>query len=102
MAGAVIDRDAYCFAVFGRAKGPWRETREQAEADALDAGLATVDDHRPNLVWLTVPAEIWVTHDDVPVRPCTTTWKKGPTSPATLSRINRIIARREARKSATF
>ena len=96
------DRASYCFAIFGVAKAPWRETREQAEADAIDAGLATVDDDRPDLVWLTVPAEIWATYEHVPVRAGSTERKKGPTSAEPLSRIERIIARREAQKTAVY
>jgi hypothetical protein len=104
----MIDRrrdPAWCFGVGGIAKAPWRPTLEQAHADAIDAGFATWDENNPSpgeerLVYLHPLAEIWTTHDLVPALPrsvfppaeaAETGWEGG------LSRIDRIIARREGR-----
>lgn len=95
---------AYRFIVFGDPRGPWRATRQQAWADAIDEGLGEFDDYTDR-VWITVPGEIWVTEEEVDTvareparrrRPATLPPPKfGPTSADGPSRIERIIARRE-------
>lgn len=95
---------AYCFGVLGYAKAPWRPTIDQAKADALDAGYASWDEIDPppgkkRRIYLGPLAEIWTTHELVPalprevVEPST----RQPAQTDGLSRIDRIIARREAR-----
>jgi len=90
---------AYRFALFALPQAPWRATIEEAHADAIDAGYASVDPHSKT-VWLTVPAEIWTTLELVPVHPREP--KNGPTSTAAPTRIERIIARREGRIPTAF
>lgn len=87
---------AYCFGICGSAKAPWRPSLDQAHADAIEAGMATKYDGSQT-VFMTVPGEIWITHELVPVLPR----DPMPVPPAPrpdrpLSRIDRIIARREA------
>lgn len=93
---------AFCFGVGGIAKAPWRPTLRQAHADALDAGFASLDEHdvvsgaSPQF-YLHPLAEIWTTHELVPVLPREgygTTRRLKPE----LSRIDRIIARREGQR----
>lgn len=93
---------AYRFVICGRPDTPWRDTKAEAQADALDAGLAETDEHNDELVWITVPGEIIRTLYEVEVEGRGPPRKKGPTSNAGLSRIDRIIARREAPNSAAF
>ena len=105
---AVVNRrrdPAFCFGVGGIAKAPWRPTHDQAIADALDAGFANYDEHDPGpgaqrQIYMHALAEIWTTHDLVPVLP-----RPVPAGPVTqrgepeLSRIDRIIARREGKRA---
>lgn len=98
---------AYCFGVGGVAKAPWRPELYEAEADAIDAGFAHWDEHAPppgrrRRIYLHPLAEIWTTHDLVPAlpRPVVEPSEKPPADQdpfAGLSRIDRIIARREGR-----
>lgn len=94
---------SYCFAIFDRPRAPWRPTKTEAQADAIDAGYATPMDEGDG-AWMTVPADIWVTFDPVETidRGPAVVRKKGPSSEGELSRIERIIARREASNSAAF
>lgn len=94
---------AYCFGVGGIAKAPWRPTQRQAMADALDAGFGWLEEHpvppgHEQPIYLHALAEIWTTHDLVPVLPrdCPAVAPSAPSEVA-LSRIDRIIARREGR-----
>jgi hypothetical protein len=92
---------AYCFGVAGVAKAPWRPTLDQAHADAADAGFAEYEEHEPEhgqhrQVYLHALAEIWTTHDLVPVLPREAA-PPPPVQEEHLSRIERIIARREGR-----
>lgn len=74
-------------------------------ADAVDAGYGWYDEHpwppgadRP--IYLHALAEIWSTHELVPVLPREA--PAGPIAPvgdADLSRIDRIIARREGKRA---
>jgi len=106
----MIDRrrdPAYCFGVGGIAKAPWRPTLEEAQADAIDAGFGHWDEYTPppgkrRRIYLDPLAEIWTTHDLVPALPRAIVEPSG--EPVTekdglagLSRIDRIIARREGR-----
>lgn len=92
---------AYAFGLQGIQKAPWRPEMEQAYADALDAGYGYPGEHGGG-IYLHVFAEIWTTHDLVPVLPRKVTLPKenGPTSDRPLTRIERIIARREAQERA--
>jgi len=89
---------AYCFCVAGHRRGPWRPTQEDAKEDAVDAGFGERDEFS-EIIYLTVPAEIWVTFDLVEVD------ARLPRPKATLkggypSRIERIIARRQGQQAA--
>ena len=93
---------AYCFGIGGIAKAPWRPTLEQAQADALDAGFASLDEHEPapgapRQLYLHPLAEIWTTHDLMPVLPREAGGPMADRAAPELSRIDRIIARREGR-----
>ena len=68
----------------------------------MDAGYGTRDEHT-GTIYLTVPGEIWTSMELVPVVPrdlwTLPTAKAAPIDPAAtegLTRIERIIARREA------
>lgn len=87
---------AYCFGVAGRARAPWRPTVEEARADAIEAGFAARDEVSGTL-YLDALADIWVTYDLVPAIPREAALETRPPEPA-LSRIDRIIARREGRR----
>lgn len=94
---------AYCFGVGGIAKAPWRPLIEQSHADAIDAGFAQLDEYEPEpgkdrQIYMHPLAEIWTTHDLVPVLPREVTMPRQP-QPEQLSRIDRIIARREGRSA---
>lgn len=100
---------AFCFGVLGMAKAPWRPTRREAEADAVDAGYGWWCEHpvppgKLPTIYLDPLAEIWTTHELVPAIPreATAPSKPRPPQPADsadgLSRIDRIIARREGRR----
>jgi hypothetical protein len=93
---------AFRFCYFDQPQAPWRATVEEALADALDARSATLVDGDPNRVCLTFPAFVWKSYRAIPVEPRGTARKKGPTSAPPRSGIERIIARREARNSASF
>ena len=97
---------AYCFGVLGYAKAPWRPTVDQAKADALDAGYASWDEIDPppgksRRISLGPLAEIWTTHELVPALPREVVEPSAPRPDQAhgLSRIDRIIARREGRDS---
>ena len=47
----------YRVVVFGRPRGPWRETRRDAEQDAIDRGLAAYDRSRREH-FIAVPTDI--------------------------------------------
>lgn len=104
---AIRRRDpAFCFGVAGIAKAPWRPTEEQAQVDAIDAGFANWDEHTPEpgksrRIYLHPLAEIWTTHELVPVLPREVDPPRSAPAAADdiegLSRIERIIARREGR-----
>lgn len=112
MAGAVNARrrdPAYCFGVMGRAKAPWRPTAQEARVDAVEAGFGWWSDYArppgtPGMIYLHPLAEIWTTHELVPAIPRPV---DPPSMPARtivddqdgITRIDRIIARREARRS---
>ncbi len=88
---------AFAFGVMGVQKAPWRPSLDQAQADAIDAGAAAFDDDSET-IYMDALAGIWETYDLVPVFPRDPipAQKKGPTSMEGLTRIERIIARREA------
>ena len=98
---------AYCFASLGKQRAPWRPTIQQARADALDAGFGSWGDHLPKpgaerRIFLDALGEIWSTHELVPAVPrevVEPSVRKEDVSDdyAGLSRIERIIARREGR-----
>lgn len=99
---------AWCFGVLGIAKAPWRPTQYEARADAVDAGFGWFSEHEAEpgerrTIYLHALAEIWTTHELVPALPREVVQPSAP-KPATgddhsgLSRIDRIIARREGRK----
>jgi len=96
----------YCFAVFGRAQAPWRETAAEARADAVDAGYGSMDEHS-GTIYLTVPGEIWSTDQDVLILPRSTIKRVRDLEPerriseARPKRIERIAARREEQLRAT-
>lgn len=99
---------AYCFGVMGLAKAPWRPTHYEAMADAVDAGYGWFTENVPppgknRRIYLHALAEIWTTTDLVPALPREVIQPRLP-APADqaheasgLSRIDRIIARREGR-----
>lgn len=98
---------AYCFGVAGIAKAPWRPTHYEAEADAVDAGFGWFSEHpvppgKQRKIYLHPLAEIWTTNELVPALPRPVV-QPSPPKPAPidddigLSRIDRIIARREGR-----
>lgn len=100
---------AYCFGVMGRAKAPWRPTAQEARADAVEAGFGWWSDYArppgaPAMIYLHPLAEIWTTHELVPAIPRPI---EPPSAPVAAidsdqdspSRIDRIIARREAKRS---
>jgi hypothetical protein len=94
---------AFCFGVGGIAKAPWRPSLDQARADAIDAGFAQYDEHDPppgedRQVYMHALAEIWTTHDLVPVLPREAA-RVVPKEEEALSRIDRIIARREGKRA---
>ena len=99
---------AFCFAAMGKRKAPWRPTMQQARADAVDAGFGSWSDHAPKpgrerRIFLDALAEIWVTHELVPAVPREVVEPRVsqplPSDDyAGLSRIDRIIARREGRQ----
>ncbi len=93
---------AFRFCYFDQPQAPWRATEGEAKADALDAGSATLVDGDPERICLTVPAVVWKSLNPRPVEPRRLARKKGPTSAPALTGIERIIARREARNSASF
>lgn len=96
---------AFCFGVMGKARAPWRPTLLEAEADAVDAGYGWWCEHpvpagKIGKIYLDPLAEIWTTSDLVPAFPrkVAPPPKSAPASDddyAGLSRIDRIIARRE-------
>jgi hypothetical protein len=43
--------------VFGDPRGPWRESRAEAERDAIDQGIASWDDERGEW-FLAVPVDV--------------------------------------------
>lgn len=96
---------AWCFGVGGIAKAPWRPTREQAQADAIDAGFGYWDEHPPapgrrRQIYLDPLAEIWTTTELVPALPRPVVEPAAPRHERIaprdhLSRIDRIIARRD-------
>jgi len=93
---------AYCFGVGGVAKAPWRPDLRQAQADAIDAGFATWDEHEPapgkdRQIYMHPLAEVWTTQELVPVLPREVIQPRPVQAEAQLSRIDRIIARREGR-----
>jgi len=99
---------AYCFGVMGRAKAPWRPTHYQAMADAVDAGYGWFSEHagppgKDRRIYLHALAEIWTTIELVPALPreVVQPTSAAPAEPLEemtgLSRIDRIIARREGR-----
>lgn len=92
---------AWAFGLGGIQKGPWRPTYDEACLDAMQADFATRDE-ATGTIYLHVLAEIWTTNDLVEVFPRALfpTDKEGPTSDRPLTRIERIIARREAQNSA--
>ncbi|MDZ7895024.1 MAG: hypothetical protein U5M50_08790 [Sphingobium sp.] len=92
---------AWAFGLGGIQKGPWRPTYEEACQDAMGADFATRDE-ATGTFYLHVLAEIWTTTDLVEVFPRALFAAKenGPTSASQLTRIERIIARREAQNSA--
>ncbi|MES2905030.1 MAG: hypothetical protein V4696_12670 [Pseudomonadota bacterium] len=47
--------DCFALMVLGRRIGPFRNSREEAELDAVEMGHATRED---GVVWLTAPADI--------------------------------------------
>jgi len=84
----------FCFALAGIAKAPWRPALAQAHADAIEAGHASMDEWRKT-VFMTVPAEIWITYDLVPAFPRGPVVEKKADDPhAGQCRIERAIARR--------
>lgn len=98
---------AFCFAVMGQPRAPWRPSIQQARADALDAGFGSWSDHAPKpgrerRIFLDALAEIWATQELVPAIPREVV-EPGNARPQPaddyegLSRIDRIIARREGR-----
>ncbi|SER09543.1 hypothetical protein [Sphingobium sp. YR768] len=99
---------AYCFGLFGKAKAPWRPTLLEAEADAVDAGYGSWCEHpvpagKVGKIYLDPLAEIWTTSDLVPALPREVSPPGKPVPIAEddyagLSRIDRIIARREGRR----
>lgn len=93
---------AFAFGVAGVQKAPWRPTQDEARADALDAGWGSADEHS-GTIYLDTLAEIWTTHELVAAFPRALVpgpKKNGPTSDRPLTRIERIIARREAHERA--
>lgn len=92
---------AFAFGLGNIQKGPWRPTLEEAQADAIDADCATMDEDAGTL-YMDALADIWITQDLVPVFPRDPkpAPKNGPSSEPALSRIDRIIARREAQERA--
>lgn len=98
---------AFCFGVMGKAKAPWRPTLLEAQADAVDAGYGWWNEHpqpagKIGRIYLDPLAEIWTTHELVPalpreVIPPASPKPAGQSDPVGLSRIDRIIARREGR-----
>lgn len=90
---------AYCFGVAGVAKAPWRPSLDQAKADAVDLGFASMSEY-DETIFITVPGEIWVTHELVCALPrdpiVAPARDRDPL--ARVSRIDRIIARREAKQ----
>lgn len=103
---------AYCFGILGRAKAPWRPTLLEAQADAIAAGYGWWSEHpvppgQIGTIYLHPLAEIWTSTDLVPAipRPVTPPAVSPPAAarpsdaarPSGLSRIDRIIARREGR-----
>lgn len=89
---------AYCFCLAGHRMGPWRATQDDAKEDAVDAGHATRDEFS-EVIYMTVPAEIWVTSDRVEVEARLPRPRAAPRGDYP-SRIDRIIARREGREAA--
>ena len=94
---------AYAFGVSGIQKAPWRPNQTEAREDALDAGFGHRERDR-DTIYLHPLADIYFTRDLVPVLPraATEVPKNGPTSEPPPSRIERIIARREAQERATY
>ena len=94
---------AYCFGVGGVAKAPWRPELLQAQADAIDAAFAHWDEHacapgaEPQ-IYMHPLAEIWTTYELVPAVPRDVSVPGAADQAVPLSRIDRIIARREGRK----
>ena len=99
---------AWCFGVLGIAKAPWRPTQYEARADAVDAGFGWFSEHpvppgKLRTIYLHPLAEIWTTHELVPALPREVVQPSAPKPPLAddhdgLSRIERIIARREGRR----
>lgn len=89
----------YCFSVGATRMAPWRATVHEAKEDAIDAGFADRDEYAPDRIWITVPGEIGCTFEPVEIepRPPRPTMLKQDTYP---SRIERIIARREAQEGS--
>lgn len=105
---------AYALGVGGVQKGPWRPSADEAMSDALEMDFASVCELTGER-YLHVLASIHHTAEEVEVVPrelCTMgdifgrsvvkdiAPKNGPTSDKPLTRIERIIARREAQNSA--
>ena len=87
---------AYCFGVAGRARAPWRPSVDEARADAIEAGFASRDEVS-GTIYLDALADIWVTYELVPAIPREAALEGRPAD-RPLSRIERIIARREGRR----
>jgi hypothetical protein len=51
-------RFRYTLLPLRRRHGPWRETVNEARKDALEAGLARLDDKRPGVIWLDELVEV--------------------------------------------
>lgn len=99
---------AFCFGVLGIAKAPWRPTQYEAMADAVDAGYGWFSEHpvppgKDRPIYLHALAEIWTTQELVPalprevVQPSDAQMAGADDADGALSRIERIIARREGR-----
>jgi len=72
--------------------GPWRATADDAKEDAVDASFASRDEFS-STVYLDVPAEIWLTFDQVEIAPRVAL---APAPGPYPLRIDRIISRRRA------
>lgn len=86
----------YCVGMGGIQKTPWRPTLEMARADAVEGEFATWDADS-GTAYMHVPYDIYQTFDLVAAFPRDPKplIKPPPVEP-TLSRIERIIARKEA------